>query len=61
MSELFLPYNKSAQSSTKIFWTLMMLCMKNRLKYTLFIYTEQNYKHNTLVFAPIFHELNSKI
>ncbi len=24
-------------------------------------YTEQNYKHNTFVFAPIFHELNSKI
>ncbi len=24
-------------------------------------YTEQNYKHNTLVFAPIFHELNTKI
>jgi len=23
-------------------------------------YTEQNYKHNTFVFAPIFHELNSK-
>ncbi len=25
------------------------------------IYTEQNYKCNTFVFAPIFHELNSKI
>ncbi len=25
------------------------------------IYTEQNYKRNTFVFAPIFHELNSKI
>ncbi len=24
-------------------------------------YTEQNYKRNTFVFAPIFHELNSKI
>ncbi len=24
-------------------------------------YTEQNYKHNTFVFAPIFQELNSKI
>ena len=24
-------------------------------------YTEQKYKHNTFVFAPIFHELNSKI
>jgi len=24
-------------------------------------YTEQNYKCNTLVFAPSFHELNSKI
>ncbi len=24
-------------------------------------YTEQNYKCNTFVFAPIFHELNSKI
>jgi len=23
------------------------------------IYTEQNYKGNTFVFAPIFHELNS--
>ncbi len=25
------------------------------------IYTEQNYERNTFVFAPIFHELNSKI
>ncbi len=25
------------------------------------LYTEQNDKHNTFVFAPIFHELNSKI
>ncbi len=25
------------------------------------IYTDQNYKHNTFVFAPIFHEMNSKI
>ncbi len=24
-------------------------------------YTDQNYKCNTFVFAPIFHELNSKI
>ncbi len=24
-------------------------------------YTEQNYKRNTFVFAPIFHELNFKI
>ncbi len=24
-------------------------------------YTEQNYKRNTFVFAPIYHELNSKI
>jgi len=24
-------------------------------------YTEQNYKHNTFVFSPFFHELNSKI
>ncbi len=24
-------------------------------------YTEQNYKRKTFVFAPIFHELNSKI
>ncbi len=24
-------------------------------------YTEQNYKQNTFVFAPISHELNSKI
>ncbi len=26
-----------------------------------YIYTEQNYKRNTFVFALIFHELNSKI
>ncbi len=26
-----------------------------------YIYIEQNYKRNTFVFAPIFHELNSKI
>ncbi len=26
-----------------------------------YIYTDQNYKRNTFVFAPIFHELNSKI
>lgn len=26
-----------------------------------FNYTEQKYKLNTFVFAPIFHELNSKI
>ncbi len=25
------------------------------------IYTEQNYKRNTFVFSPIFHELDSKI
>ncbi len=25
------------------------------------MYTDQNYKRNTFVFAPIFHELNSKI
>ncbi len=25
------------------------------------MYTEQKYKRNTFVFAPIFHELNSKI
>ncbi len=25
------------------------------------MYTEQNDKRNTFVFAPIFHELNSKI
>ncbi len=25
------------------------------------LYTEQKYKRNTFVFAPIFHELNSKI
>ncbi len=25
------------------------------------IYTDQNYKRNTFVFDPIFHELNSKI
>ncbi len=24
-------------------------------------YTDQNYKRNTFVFAPIFHELTSKI
>ncbi len=24
------------------------------------VYTEQNYKRNTFVFAPIFHELNSR-
>ena len=24
-------------------------------------YTEQKYKFNTFVFAPIFHEMNSKI
>jgi len=24
-------------------------------------YTEQKYKRNTFVFAPIFHDLNSKI
>ncbi len=29
--------------------------------YSIYIYTDQNYKHNTFVFAPIFHELNSKI
>ncbi len=27
----------------------------------IYIYTDQNYKCNTFVFAPIFHELNSKI
>ncbi len=27
----------------------------------IYIYTEQNDKRNTFVFAPIFHELNSKI
>ncbi len=29
--------------------------------YILYIYTDQNYKRNTFIFAPIFHELNSKI
>ncbi len=27
----------------------------------IYIYTDQNYKRNTFVFAPIFHELKSKI
>ncbi len=31
------------------------------LHYITLLYTENNYKRNTFVFAPIFHELNSKI
>ncbi len=31
------------------------------LKYQDDLYTEQNYKCNTFVFTPIFHELNSNI
>ncbi len=27
----------------------------------IYIYTEPNYKRNTIFFAPIFHKLNSKI
>ncbi len=37
-----------------ILWTVTPLIY-------IYIYTEQNYKRNTFVFAPIFHELNSKI
>ncbi len=29
--------------------------------YTVYIYTDQNYKRNTIVLTPIYHELNSKI
>ncbi len=35
-------------------------CVTQRYNLYVFIYTEQNYKRNTFVFAPIFHELNSK-
>ncbi len=42
-----------------------LLCYPHLHKLTIvsyiYIYTEQNYKRNTFVFAPIFHELNSKI
>ncbi len=31
------------------------------IKWPVSVYTEQNYKRNTFVFASIFHELNSKI
>ncbi len=31
------------------------------IRHTYSIYTEQKYKRNTFVFAPIFHELNSTI
>ncbi len=31
------------------------------LYYSVPLYTDQNYKRNTFVFAPIFHELISKI
>ncbi len=27
--------------------------------YSIYLYTDQNYKRNTFIFAPIFHELNS--
>ncbi len=37
------------------------LTLKINLSRAICNYTEQNYKRNTLVFALIFHELNSKI
>ncbi len=40
---------------------LEKLPVQTKLKYYHIIYTDQNYKSNTIVFAPIFHELNSKI
>ncbi len=48
---------------------LIYLARQSNLKYPYLVlhssrfnynYTEQNYKHNIFVFAPIFHELNSK-
>ncbi len=37
-------------------------CILKQKKWNrIYIYTDQNYKRNTFVFAPIFHELNSKI
>ncbi len=39
----------------------ILWCQKKKNKVFLHNYTEQNYKLNTFVFAPIFHELNWKI
>ncbi len=44
--------------STRI---LILIQWEQKCISPLYIYTEQNYKRNTFVFAPIFHELNSKI
>ncbi len=38
-----------------------MIHIQNGKQALLCLYTDQNYKRNTFVFAPIFHELNSKI
>lgn len=45
----------AAQTLGKIMFTICVLYST-----TVYAYTEQEYKHNTCVFAPIFHKLNSK-
>ncbi len=41
-------------------FNICITCMGD-LDTLVWLYTEQNYKHNTSVFGPIFHELKSKI
>ncbi len=40
---------------------LIYVCVYMCVFVRVYIYTEQNYKRNTLVFAPFFNDLNSKI
>ncbi len=65
--QLWKLYLKPAPGETYLFWYVKM---HDVMKFTTYkryrvchviLYTEQNYQRNTFVFAPIFHELNSKI
>ncbi len=46
---------------TNLFILGQSLEIRMKMCIFIYIYTDQNYKRNTFVFAPIFHELNSKI
>ncbi len=47
--------HKAQNTDTIYIYTRVCVCV------CVYIHTDQKYKLNTFVFAPIFHELNSKI
>ncbi len=53
--------NRSDRSTFSVIQELMLVLEFDIFNHSLSLYTDQNYKRNTFDFAPIFHELNSKI